>query len=75
LTSIWFVRKPLLARLVGDAEKAITLTRLFSRAMLATAKEKNGENTVGTARDVVGIWRGAISGNMKVSFQAARSIG
>jgi hypothetical protein len=36
------VRKPLLARLVGDAEKAITLTRLFSRAMLATAKEKNG---------------------------------
>jgi hypothetical protein len=43
--------------------------------MLATAKEKNGENTVGTARDVVGIWRGAISGNMKVSFQAARSIG
>ena len=29
----------------------------------------------GAARDVVGIWRGAISGNMKVSFQAARSIG
>jgi hypothetical protein len=29
----------------------------------------------GTARDVVGIRRGAISGNMKVSFQAARSIG
>ena len=29
----------------------------------------------GAARDVVGIWRGAISGNMKLSFQAARSIG
>jgi hypothetical protein len=29
----------------------------------------------GAGRDVVGIWRGAISGNMKVSFQAARSIG
>jgi hypothetical protein len=27
------------------------------------------------ARDLVGIWCGAISGNMKVSFQAARSIG
>ena len=30
---------------------------------------------VGAASDVVGIWRGAIYGNMKVSFQAARSIG
>ena len=29
----------------------------------------------GGARRVVGIWRGAISGNMNVSFQAARSIG
>jgi hypothetical protein len=29
----------------------------------------------GAARDVVGIRRGAISGDMKVSFQAARSIG
>jgi hypothetical protein len=29
----------------------------------------------GAARGVVGIWCGAISGNMKVSFQAARSIG
>src|SRR5271168_1482646 len=29
----------------------------------------------GAARRVVGIRRGAISGNMKVSFQAARSIG
>ena len=29
----------------------------------------------GAARNVVGIWCGAISGNMKVAFQAARSIG
>ena len=29
----------------------------------------------GAVRDVVGIRRGAISGNMKVSIQAARSIG
>ena len=29
----------------------------------------------GAARNVVGIRRSAISGNMKVSFQAARSIG
>jgi predicted KAP-like P-loop ATPase len=29
----------------------------------------------GAVRNAVGIWCGAISGNMKVSFQAARSIG
>ena len=29
----------------------------------------------GAVREVVGIGRGAFSGNMKVSFQAARSIG
>jgi hypothetical protein len=29
----------------------------------------------GAACDVVGIWGGAFSGHMKVSFQAARSIG
>ena len=33
------------------------------------------EGDQGAASDVVGIWRGAISGSMKVSFQAARSIG
>ena len=33
------------------------------------------KNPLGAARNVVGIWCGAISGNMKVSFQAARSIG
>ena len=31
--------------------------------------------TLGAVRSVVGIRRGAISGNMKVSVQAARSIG
>jgi hypothetical protein len=30
---------------------------------------------LGAVREVVGIGRGAFSGNMKVSFQAARSIG
>ena len=35
----------------------------------------SGSFPSGAARDVVGIRRGAISGNMKVSFQAARSIG
>jgi hypothetical protein len=29
----------------------------------------------GAVREVVGIGRGAFSGNMRVSFQAARSIG
>ena len=29
----------------------------------------------GTVRDVVGIWSGALSGNLKLSSQAARSIG
>jgi hypothetical protein len=33
------------------------------------------DNSKDAARDLVGIWCGAISGNMKVSFQAARSIG
>jgi hypothetical protein len=42
--------------------------RLEARAVML-------DRTVGAARDVVGIRRGAISGNMKVSFQAARSIG
>jgi hypothetical protein len=33
------------------------------------------QKSMGAASDVVGIWRGAISGHLKVSFQAARSIG
>jgi hypothetical protein len=37
--------------------------------------ESAAEIFFGAARDVVGIRRGAISGNMKVSCQAARSIG
>jgi ADP-L-glycero-D-manno-heptose 6-epimerase len=45
----------------------------WSSAGLARLKPLNPYG--GAARDVVGIRRGAISGNMKVSFQAARSIG
>ena len=33
------------------------------------------ENNEGGVRDVVGIWRGALSGNIRISDQAARSIG
>src|SRR5208282_3818574 len=33
------------------------------------------ELTAAGVREAVGIWSGAVSGNMKVSFQAARSIG
>ena len=58
------------------AERPIEFQGLFSRLshrlLLAFGPLAMG---VGAARDVVGIWRGAISGNMKVSFQAARSIG
>jgi hypothetical protein len=36
---------------------------------------KDTESAIDAARDLVGIWCRAISGNMKVSFQAARSIG
>jgi hypothetical protein len=43
----------------------------FTRSLERRRKAVNG----GAARDVVGIRRGAIFGNMKVSFQAARSIG
>src|SRR5277367_2324513 len=48
------------------------------RAVVALRLEEREEisrGIAGAARRVVGIRRGAISGNMKVSFQAARSIG
>jgi hypothetical protein len=48
-------------RVYGETQK-----HTVSREIIAHA---------GAVRDVVGIRRGAISGNMKVSFQAARSIG
>jgi sporulation protein YlmC with PRC-barrel domain len=41
----------------------------------ANTAERNSEGAHDAARDLVGIWCRAISGNMKVSFQAARSIG
>jgi hypothetical protein len=40
----------------------------------AARKEREDDDS-GAVREVVGIGRGAFSGNMKVSFQAARSIG
>src|ERR1700682_578382 len=42
-----------------------------------TTQSSNGSPPPGTGavREVVGIGRGAFSGNMRVSFQAARSIG
>jgi hypothetical protein len=53
-------------------------TQPFDFTKLMKLSETLGEinfELKGAGRDVVGIWRGAISGNMKVSFQAARSIG
>ena len=46
-----------------------------SRLTLLTLRTPGSPRRDGAARNVVGIWWGAISGNMKVSFQAARSIG
>ena len=40
-----------------------------------TIKKTKATRAFGAVREVVGIGRGAFSGNMKVSFQAARSIG
>ena len=45
------------------------------RVGVTESQLKEAPKFEGAARDVVGIRRGAISGNMKVSFQAARSIG
>jgi hypothetical protein len=54
----------------------VEIQELGERQIAAIDKsECDRAATVGAASDVVGIWRGAISGNMKVSFQAARSIG
>ena len=44
----------------------------WRNALVGTVKGFTGG---GAACDVVGIWGGAFSGHMKVSFQAARSIG
>ena len=67
------VRKALLTKLMPNHEGE---TWCISKHLLAaTMRLMEVGNKLGAARDVVGIWRGAISGNMKVSFQAARSIG
>ena len=53
--------------MVGDLE--------LCRVEKATNIQNFIETAMGAVREVVGIGRGAFSGNMKVSFQAARSIG
>jgi uncharacterized caspase-like protein len=60
------------------SEEALLQTRAALREAESQVQRKKQYRIVparGAARDVVGIWRGAISGHMKVSFQAARSIG
>jgi hypothetical protein len=47
----------------------------MKREELITLIENGACTVVGAVRNVVGIRCGAISGNMKISFQAARSIG
>ena len=61
----------------GNANAKTTLDGSFelSVKIIDTALGMFDGSPTGAARDVVGIRRGAISGNMKVSFQAARSIG
>jgi len=58
------------------AEMAMTLGVPVSMPpMSGTLAKLLHDVAIGAARDVVGIWCGAISGNMRLSFQAARSIG
>ena len=52
-----------------------TVAPVFGLTRCTPVQAKHVSDCWGAARDVVGIRRGAISGNMKVSFQAARSIG
>jgi SagB-type dehydrogenase family enzyme len=49
--------------------------RLSIPTTVSTIRTEPPQTRKGAVRKVVGIWRGAISGNMKVSVQAARSIG
>ena len=51
------------------------LQRQIARVFLVHGPTVSAATIYGAASDVVGIWRGAISGHLKVSFQAARSIG
>jgi hypothetical protein len=49
--------------------------RTFSTVRRMQVEKKMGIPISGAVRNAVGIRCGAFSGNMKVSFQAARSIG
>ena len=62
---------------VDDIRLVVKWKRNFrlNNSCTSTRRIEFGRFEDGAARDVVGIRRGAISGNMKVSFQAARSIG
>jgi Lrp/AsnC family leucine-responsive transcriptional regulator len=52
------------------------LTQVLTRIVgVANTRTIIPVKRIGAVREVVGIGRGAFSGNMKVSFQAARSIG
>jgi hypothetical protein len=51
------------------------LTNCYSDQAEGTAAFVDPTFTLGAVGEVVGIGRGAFSGNMRVSFQAARSIG
>jgi len=64
--------------LVQSAGELITKNDLSARVWPGAIVEDNTLQfhiSAGAVRTVVGIWCGAFSGNMKVSFQAARSIG
>jgi hypothetical protein len=71
-----------------DCDRAMSLAHKLSMELRAAEdrtqqmarevehwQERAARAEQGAASDVVGIWRGAISGHLKVSFQAARSIG
>ena len=59
-------------------KKPITENNIVEAKPESSTKTENKPDATpkkGAVREVVGIGRGAFSGNMKVSFQAARSIG
>jgi hypothetical protein len=67
-----------LAEITGLPPKTVSLIGETTLAHLKTRPDYAvtvSNALIGAVRDVVGIRCGAISGSMKVSFQAARSIG
>jgi hypothetical protein len=56
-------------------DPAITPVKLGARAAIFITIIVSVASNPGAVRNVVGIRCGALSGNMKISFQAARSIG